>query len=94
MLRLLIDPSFQGVNRLFVLSYESIDHRTNYKRYILPTVEIKDYNIMIHRKNFFDKAIKKGLRTYDIIQKIATRLGDNYATGCLVDYPYFKSIKS
>ena len=54
MLRLLIDPSFQGVNRLFVLSYESIDHRTNYKRYILPTVEIKDYNIMIHRKNFFD----------------------------------------
>ena len=49
---------------------------------------------MIHRKNFFDQPIKKGLRTYDIIQKIATRLGDNYATGCLVDYPYFKSIKS
>ena len=54
MLRLLIDPSFQGVNRLFVLSYESIDHRTNYKWCILPTVEIKDYNVMIHTKNFFD----------------------------------------
>ena len=49
---------------------------------------------MIHRKNFFDQPIKKGLRTYDIIQKIATGLGDNYATGCLVDYPYFKNIKS
>ena len=54
MLRLLIDPSFQVVNRFFVLSYESIDHRTNYKWCILPTVEIKDYNVMIHRKNFFD----------------------------------------
>ena len=54
MLRLLIDPSFQVVNRFFVLSYESIDHRTNYKWCILPTVEIKDCNVMIHRKNFFD----------------------------------------
>ena len=52
MLRLLIDPSFQVVNRFFVLSYESIDHRTNYKWCILPTVEIKDYNVMIHRKTF------------------------------------------
>ena len=36
----LIDPSFQGVNRLFVLSFENNDHRISYKQYILPTVEI------------------------------------------------------
>ena len=38
----LIDPSFQGVNRLFVLSFEDEAQRTSYKRYYLPTVEIKD----------------------------------------------------
>ena len=40
----LIDPSFQGVNRMFVLSFEDNDHLKSYKRYFLPTVEVKDNN--------------------------------------------------
>ena len=48
----LIDPSFQGVNKLFVLSFEDNAHRTSYKRYFLPTTEIKDYNVMIDGKTF------------------------------------------
>ena len=49
----LIEPSFQGVNRLFVLAFENDDNRTSYNRYYLPTVEIKDYNIMINGEDFF-----------------------------------------
>ena len=48
----LIDPSFQGVNKLFVLSFENDARRRSYKRYFLPTVEIKDYNVMIDGKTF------------------------------------------
>ena len=48
----LVEPSFQGVNRLFVLAFENDDHRTSDDRYYLPTVEIKDYNIMINLKIF------------------------------------------
>ena len=44
----LIKPSFQGVNRLFVLAFKNDYHRSRARRYNLPTVEIKDYNIMIN----------------------------------------------
>ena len=54
----LVEPSFQGVNRLFVLAFENDAQRTSAKRYYLPNVEIKDYNIMIHAENFFDQPIK------------------------------------
>ena len=53
----LIEPSFQGVNRLFVLAFENDNHRTTHDRYYLPTVEIEDYNIMINGENFFDQPI-------------------------------------
>ena len=86
----LVEPSFQGVNRLFVLAFENDDDRTSYNEYYLPTVGIKDYNIMINGENFFDQPIKNNNVTYDNIRKIATGQGDDYATGCLLDYPYFK----
>ena len=86
----LVEPSFQGVNRLFVLTFENDDDRTNDDRYYIPTVKIKDYNIVINGENFFDKPIKNNKITYDNIRKIATGQGDDYTTGCLLDYPYFK----
>ena len=49
----LVEPSFQRVNRLFVLAFENDDQRTSAQRYYLPNVEIKDYNIMINGENFF-----------------------------------------
>ena len=54
----LVEPSFQGVNRLFVLAFENDAQRTSAKGYYLPNVEIKDYNIMINGENFFDQPIK------------------------------------
>ena len=54
----LVGPSFQGINRLFVLAFENNTQRTSSKRYNLLNVEIKDYNVMIDSKNFFDQPIR------------------------------------
>ena len=85
----LVETSFQGVNRLFVLAFENDDNRASDEEYYLPIVEIKDYNIMINGENFFDQPIKNNKVTYDNISKIATGQGDDHTTGCLLDYPYF-----
>ena len=86
----LINPIFQGVNRLFVLPFENEDGRISHSIYYLPKVEIKDYNVLIDGKNFFDQPINSMTKTYENIRKIATGQGDDYTTGCLLDYPYFK----
>ena len=48
----LINPSLQGVNKLFVLSFENEDQRKSQENHYLPKVEIKVYNVMIDGKNF------------------------------------------
>ena len=53
-------------------------------------METEDYNVMINGRNFLDLPIKNDLKTYDNIRKIATGQGDDYTTGCLLDYHYFK----
>ena len=89
-LNYLINPNFQGVNRLFVLPFENENSRTSHSTYYLPKVEIKDYNVMIDGRNFFDQPINSMNKTYENIRKIASGKGDDYTTGCLLDYPYFK----
>ena len=86
----MVEPSFQGVNRLFVLAFENDTQRTSHTSSYLPNVEIKNYNVMINGENIFDQPIKDNKVTYENIRKIATGRGDNYTTGCLLDYPYFK----
>ena len=86
----LVEPSFQGVNRLFVLAFENDNDRTSDDRYYLPTVEIKEYNTVINGANVFDQPIKNNKTTYDNIRKIAIGQGGDYTTGFLLDYPYFK----
>ena len=86
----LINPSFQGVNRLFVLSFENENDRRSHSTYYLPKVETKDCNVMIDGKNFFDQPINSMTKTYENIRKTAIDQGDDYATACLLDYSYFK----
>ena len=62
-----IDPSFQEVNRHFVLSFENENDRRSCKRDYLLTVEIKDYNVMIDGRIFFGEPVKNDLRTFDNI---------------------------
>ena len=51
---------------------------------------MKDYNFKVDGKNIFDQSISNDTKTYENIRKIATGQGDDYATGCLLDYLYFK----
>ena len=87
----LIEPSFQDVIRLFVLACENDAQRTSNKIHYLPNIEIKDYNVMIDGRNFFDQPVKNNKLTYENIRKIDTGQGDDYKTGCLLDYSYFKN---
>ena len=73
----LINPSFQGVNRLFVLSFENENTGTSHSTYYLPKVEIKYYNVMIDGRNFFDQLINSMTKTYGNIRRIATGQGDD-----------------
>ena len=56
--------------------------------YFVPTVEMKDYQLV--DKMFFDQPVKNDLRTYDNVRKVTIGHRDDYTTGCLIDYSYFK----
>ena len=73
-----------------VLVFEDDAQRISRKRYYIPNVEIKDYNFMIDAKEFFDQPINNMIKTYENIRKITIGQGDDYTTGCLLDYTYFK----
>ena len=79
----LVEPSFQGVNRPFVLVFADDAQRTSNKRYYIQNVEITDYNIMVDGKSFSDQPVKNNKVTYENIRKIATGQGDDCTTGCL-----------
>ena len=68
----LVEPSFQKVNRLFVLAFEKDAQRAINKRYYFSNIKVKDYHVMIDWKNFFDQRIKNKKITYEDIRKIAT----------------------
>ena len=63
--------------------------RTSHSTYYIPKVEIKDYNVMIDGRNFFDQPINSMNKTYKSIRRIATGQGDDYTTGCLLNHSYF-----
>ena len=82
----LIDTYWKTSVWLFVLSFKDDDGRESYEQYYFPSVKIKDYNVMINWRNFFDRPIRNDLKTYYNIRKIATGQGDDYTIGCLLDY--------
>ena len=88
----LVEPSFQGVNRLNMIHKQFIYYYTQ-TIYYLPNVELKDCNIMINGENLFDQPVKNNKIPYENIRKNATGQGDDYTISCLLDYPYFKDIK-
>ena len=83
----LIDPAFIKVNRLFVLSFENEEDRTSFSKYYVPKVEIKDFNVFIDVKSFFDVLVKN---KEEASEKIITISKNNdYTTVNLLDYEYF-----
>ena len=92
-----IDSSCQRINRLFVLAYEGGDNRVtvnSHRRYFLPRVEIRNYNIEIDGRIFYDQPINNQetndlIKQYDELRKVSTEQGDDYTTGCLLDFTHF-----
>ena len=88
-----LDASIQGVNRLFVFPYmrgANFTTENSYNKYFLPRLKIDNYNIEIDGRNFYDQAIHDSIKQHDKIRKISTGQGDDYTTGCLLDFAYFE----
>ena len=87
----LIDPTFTNVNRLFVLSFTRTnagDDRDSFSDYYVPNVEVKDFNVLIDGKSFFDLPVKNEEEAYEKI--IERSNNSDYTTGNLLDFSYFK----
>ena len=95
-IRKLLDASYQGVERLLVLAYTDRGGTNrvtadSLRRYFLPRVKIENYNIEIDGKKFYDQPINDLIKQYDEVRKVSTGQGDDYTTGCLLDFAYFKN---
>ena len=70
-LNYLIDPTFNKVNRLFALSFESEEDRTSFSNYYTPKVEVKDFNVLVDGESFFDVPVKNKEEAYVKIIEIS-----------------------
>ena len=91
----LIDPTFTNVNRLFVLSFERLGennvkkhYRDSFSHYYVLKVQIKDFNVLIHGKSFFDLPVKNVEEAYE--KNIDMCNNNDYTTGGLLDFVYDK----
>ena len=62
-LNYLIDPTFNKINRLLVLSFENENDRTSFSKYYVPNVQKKDFKLLIYGKRFFEMPIKSDKET-------------------------------
>ena len=82
-----------NVNRLLVLSFprnNNADSRYSYSNYCVTKVEINDFNVLIDGKFFFDLPVKSAKEAYEKIIEISNN--NDYTTGNLLDFAYFKKI--
>ena len=87
-----LDPSFQGVNRLFLMVYNreaNQSTRNGHQTYYLPSIDLKKCNVIIVGKNFYDNPIENNSEKYRELKKLLIRKGEDYTTGSLLDYNYF-----
>ena len=91
-----LDHSFQGVNRLFVIAYDNDNNGNNrlikngQRKYYLPRVDLNKYNVIIDGINFYDNPIESDVEKYRELKKVMIGKGEDYTTGSLLDYNYFK----
>ena len=92
-----LDACSQGVRRLFLLAFGNTDgnankvERNHHRKYFLPRVDITNYNLLTDGRNFYDQPINDTINKCDELRKIATGQWDDYTTGCLLDFQYFKN---
>ena len=87
-----LDPSFQGVNRLFVMAYNRANDqptRNGQRKYYLPRISLNKYNVIIDERNFYDNPIESDIEKYKELKKVMIGKREDYTTGSLLDYNYF-----
>ena len=87
-----LDPSFQGVNRLFVIAYNRANGqptRNVQRKYYLPRIDLEKYNVIIDGRNFYDNPIESDIEKYRELKKVMIGKGEDYTTGSLLDFNYF-----
>ena len=87
-----LDPSFQGVNRLFVMAYNRANGqptRNGQQKYYLPRTDFEKYNVIIDGRNFYDNPIESDIEKYRQLKKVMIGKGEDYTTGSLLDFNYF-----
>ena len=94
-IRELLDSSYERVKRLFVLAYDdtSGDNQASidsFKKILSSDSKTENYNIEIDGRNFYKQPINDSVKQYDEVRKISTGQGDDYRTGCLLDFAYFE----
>ena len=90
-----LDPSFQGVNRLFVMAYNRLDGqptRNGQQKYYLPRIDLEKYNFFIDGRNFYDNPIESDIEKYRELKKVMIGKGEDYATGSLLDFHFLINI--
>ena len=89
-LNFLIDPTFNTVNRLFVLAFPNEEDRSSFSKYYTPTVEIKDYNFIIDGEAFYEIPIKNKEETYkaitELIRSDLVRTGNEFDFDCFSEH--------
>ena len=78
-----LDPSFQGVNRLFVMAYNRANGhptRNGQQKYYLPRIDLEKYNVIIDGRNFYDNPIKSDMEKYRELKKVMIRKGEDNTT--------------
>ena len=87
-----LDPSFQGVNRLFVMTYKRANGeptRNGQQKYYLPRIDLEKYNVIIDGRNFYDNPTESDIEKYRELKKVMIGKGEDYTTGSLLDFNYF-----
>ena len=87
-----LDPSFQGVNRFFVMAYNRANGqptRNGRRKYYLPRIDLKKYNVINDRRKFYDNPIESDIEKYRQLKKVMIGKGEDYTTGPLLDFNYF-----
>ena len=87
-----LDASIQEVNKLFVFAYAhgDVTNENSFRKYFLLRLKIKNYNIEIHGRNFYDQSINDIIKQYDEIRKISIGQGGDYRIVSLLDFACFK----
>ena len=84
---------FKELKKLFVLAYGKENNNAtenSHRKYFLPRIKIQNYNIEIDGRNFYDQSINDSIKQFHEVTKMSTGQVDDYTTGCLLDYVYFK----